>query len=568
MGAAPWISSWTARERKMAAPISPADRTMPTEGQDTKGLVRPQALPPRRRVWLRSLTIFLVVAAVLTATTWAAARYAANRGPLVNRDMKTKAVRRGELMVILTADGNVESAVNIDLKCEVAGGSAILWIVEDGDQVKKGDKLVELDSSTLVEQVNQQRITYEKARAVMIQAQKDFAAAKIAVQEYLEGTFVKALLDVDSKITIATENLRSSQNTLDHSQRMFRKGYISALDLASQTFSVERAQLELDSAHTAKEVLVKYTKVKMLQEFESKRDSAEAQVRSEGASFALEESRLKRLEAQVLKCVITAPADGMAVYANETDHHGKSEQSQIEEGAMIRERQTILRLPDLARMQVKINVHESRVEALGRALRRAKSTGQVLSARIEIQGKQLPGRLVSIANQPTPPDFRTGNLKQYPAIVAIEGASEALRPGMTAKCEIVLEKRTDVLMIPVTSVIEQQGEYLCWVTTEDGFQRRPLVLGTTGTTTDEMAEVKENNEMVEAKDGVRQGEQVVLNPRAIVPEARIVHEQIRPPKAANLFTQTQDHPADTPENASGVETTKPDEPGGSTATEK
>lgn len=139
---------------------------------------------------------------------------------------------------------------------------------------------------------------------------------------------------------------------------------------------------------------------------------------------------------------------------------------------------------------------------------------------------------------------------------------------MTAKCEIVLEKLTDVLMIPVKSVVEQQGEYLCWVTTEDGFQRRPLLLGTTGTTTDETEEVKENNEMVEAKDGVRQGEQVVLNPRAMVPEARIVHEQIGPTKAAKVFTQTQDHPSHTAGTAAGVETTKPDTPGGSTKTEK
>ena len=139
---------------------------------------------------------------------------------------------------------------------------------------------------------------------------------------------------------------------------------------------------------------------------------------------------------------------------------------------------------------------------------------------------------------------------------------------MTAKCEIVLEKLTDVLMIPVESVVEQQGEYLCWVTTEDGFQRRPLLLGTTGTTTDETEEVKENNEMVEAKDGVRQGEQVVLNPRAMVPEARIVHEQIGPTKAAKVFTQTQDHPSHTAGTAAGVETTKPDKPGGSTKTEK
>ncbi len=317
---------------------------------------------------------------MLTATGWGTVWYAGTRGPVFNRDMKTAPARRGELTVLLTAEGNLESAVNIDIKCEVAGGSAILSIVEDGQQVQKGDKLVELDSSALEEQVNTQQIAFQKAKAAKIQAEKDFAAAKIAVQEYLEGAYVKSLLDAESKMTIATENLRSAQNTLEHSQRMFRKGYISALDLASQVFSVERAQLELDSANTAKEVLVKYTKEKTLQELSSKRDSAEAMVRSETASFALEESRLKRLEAQMLKCVIMAPADGMVVYANETDHHGMSQQAQIEEGAAVRERQTMLRLPDLAQMQAKVNVHESRVESLGRALRAAERAGNVLPA--------------------------------------------------------------------------------------------------------------------------------------------------------------------------------------------
>ena len=291
----------------------------------------------------------------LSVLRQSAARYAI-------ADMKTAVAQRGELLVLLKAEGNLESAVNIDLKCEITGGSAILSIVEDGDQVKKGDKLVELDSSTIEEQINTQRIAYEKARATTIQAEKDLAAAKIAVDEYLQGTFVQSSLDADNKITIASENLRSAQNTLEHSQRMFRKGYISSLDLASQTFSVQRAQLELDSANTAKNVLANYTKEKMLQELASKRDSAEALMNSEKATLALEESRLKRLEAQIEKCVLYAPADGMVVYANEQDHHGQSQQAQIEEGAAVRERQTILRLPDLAQMQVKVNVHESSVE--------------------------------------------------------------------------------------------------------------------------------------------------------------------------------------------------------------
>jgi len=531
----------------MATTSSPEDRVLDSEGHHRQYPFQVQQAPPKRSPWPGRLAIAAALVAILSGAGWWAVWYARSRGPGVNRNMKTAQVRLGDLAVTVSEEGNLESAVNIDIKCEVAGGTAILSIVEDGQQVKKGDKLVELDSSALEEQINQQRITYEKARAAVIQAEKDFAAAKIAVDEYLEGTFVKDAQALASQITVAEENLRSAQNALDHSERMFRKGYISALDLESQKFSVERAQLELDSARTAEQVLVKFTKEKVLQELESKRDSAEARVKSEQASYELEESRLQRLETQLTKCVIQAPADGMVVFANERDHHGMSQQPQIEEGAMVRERQTILQLPDLAQMQVRVNVHESKVEALERALDLAEETGVSLPARIEILGRQLPGRLASIANQPAPSDFRTGNVKQYATIVAIDGTPEGLRPGMTAKCEVVVQKLTDVLMIPVTAVVEQRNEYLCWVSTKDGVERRLLTLGT------------RNEQVVEVKDGVRQGELVVVNPRAVIPDARGLHEDHGPQPPERRFAITEDDLARTSAGPTSEPEAKPAE---------
>ena len=489
----------------MSSTTSSQLRVLETEQGGNEGSIQVAPPSPGRRAWPRRLALFVLLVVTAIAALWGAMSYARLRLPTGARDMTTTAVRRGDLVVTVSKDGNLESTVNIDLKCEVAGGSNILWIVNDGSQVAKGDKLIELDSSLLEEQINQQRITCEKARATKIQAEKDFAAATINVSEYLEGTFVKTLQELENQITIALENLRSAQTTLEHSERMFRKGYISALDLESQKFSVERAKLELDSARTAKDVLLNFTKKKTLQELESTRDSTEALVRSEGASFDLEEMRLKRLEAQLLQCVITAPADGMVVYANEMDHHGRSQQPQIEEGATVRERQTILRLPDLDQMQVKVNVHESRVEALAEALKTATREGQIIPVNIKIQGRQLKGQLVSIANQPAPSDFWMGNIKEYSATIAIDETSEGLRPGMTAACEILLEKRTNVLLIPVAAVIEQQGEYMCWVATKTGAERRPLLLGTT------------NEKSVEARDGVSAGEQVISNPRVRFP---------------------------------------------------
>jgi len=458
--------------------------------------------------WRTRMATGIALVAVLGVGGWGAVWLIQSRSQGADSRVSSAFVQRGELTVTVVEEGNVESAVNIDIKCEVAGGSSILWIVEDGKQVAEGEKLVELDSSALEEQINSQRIVFEKARAAKVQAEKDYAAAKLAVDEYLQGTFVKALQDQEAQVTIALENLRTAQNTLSHSERMFRKGYISALDLDSQQFSVQRAQLDLDAARTAQKVLEEFTKVKTVQELESARDSAEARVRSESASFDLEQLRLERLEAQLKHCVINAPASGMVVYANEVDRHGRAEQPQVEEGAMVRERQTILQLPDLSRMQVKANVHEAHVEMLNRAWKDATSAGRELHAKVRILDRELVGTLSDIANQPAPPGRWPSNAKEYPTIVVIKGKPDGLRPGMTAQCEILVTKLENVLTIPVTAVVERRGEHHCWVTNDEGYERRSLLLGLA------------NDKLVEVKDGLAEGDQVVLNPRAVIPEAR------------------------------------------------
>lgn len=497
----------------MATTLRTQEKTEPREGLESFVTAVPDQAPQAPSAWGQRIIVAVIGVVVVAGGAYGAMRYLVGGANDTDSQTLTAPVQRGNLLVTVTEDGNLESAVNIDIKCEVAGGTSILWIVEDGKEVKKGEKLVELDSSALEEQINQQRITFEKARAAKIQAEKDYAAAKLAVEEYLEGTFVQQLQDQEAQITIALENLRSAQNTLDHSERMFRKGYISALDLESQRFAVQHAQLDLDSARTAKDVLTKYTKVKTVQDLESKRDSSQAQMRSEGASFDLEESRLKRLEGQLQHCKITAPADGMVVYANEQrGRFGGSSQPQIEEGAMVRERQTILRLPDLSKMQVKVNVHESKVEMLGLAWKKALAAGNELPARIQIQNRMLDGALSSIANQPEPTSFFSGNVKEYATTVSIEGTPDGLRPGMTAKCEILVDDLHDVLKLPVAAVVELRDGYFAWVKTKTGLQRRPLVLGAT------------NDQFVEVKDGVTEGELIVLNPRAMIEEARGVKE--------------------------------------------
>lgn len=434
----------------------------------------------------------------------------------------TYPVKRGELLVTIVEDGNLESSQNVDIKCEVAGGSTILSIVEDGKEVKEGDELVRLDSAQLEDQINQQRIAYEKARATHIQSDKDYEVAKISVQEYQEGTFRQQLQDLEAKVTIALENLRSAENSLQHTQRMFRKGYVSPLQLETQQFAVERSKLDLESAKTAKDVLERFTKVKTLQDLQSKRDTAEAKKNSDKAAFDLEEARLKRLETQLKKCVIHAPKSGMVVYANEQNRmrFGGQQTSEIKEGAVVREQQAILRLPDLGKMQVRCTVHESKVDRIRPGMR----------ARIRIQDREFQGTVVSVANQPEPSGFHSAAVKEYATVVKLEGDTKGIRPGMTAEVEILVAHLKDVLPVPVAGIFEHRGVTYCCVKDGPKVDKRVVELGMT------------NDKYVEVRSGLQEGMEVVLNPGEFFQESKEEARQREPVDVAKKFGASKGEP--------------------------
>ena len=409
----------------------------------------------------------------------------------------THTVKQGGFMITILEDGNVESAQNVEVKCLIAGGATILWIVEDGKIVEKGEVLVRLDQSLLEDQLNSQTILFEKAMATKIQAEEDYETAVISVKEYRDGLYLKELQDAKALIVIAMENLRSSENLLKHTTRMARKGFATQLQLEADQFGVQRANIELESAKMAKKTLTEFTYAKMLKSLEAVRDATNARKRSEQTAFKLEEVRKERLEDALKYCIVTAPQPGMVVYANSTSRRS-SPVPQIEEGSMIREGQDLIRLPDLTKMQVKVTVHETKVNLLRPGM----------PARIVIQDKEFSGSVISIANQPEPGTYYASLIKEYATIVTIDGVTEGLRPGMTAEVEILIADLVNVLVVPVAAVVEQRGQFFSWIQTEKGPERRPLVLG------------QSNDQDIEIKDGLKVGDVVLLNPRAVVPEAR------------------------------------------------
>jgi RND family efflux transporter MFP subunit len=70
-------------------------------------------------------------------------------------------------------------------------------------------------------------------------------------------------------------------------------------------------------------------------------------------------------------------------------------------------------------------------------------------------------------------------IKGFAARIAIKDIDHRVRPGMTAILSIPVSSADNVLAIPLAAVFTEGGERFAFVKTEEGFDRRPLVLGVT-----------------------------------------------------------------------------------------
>lgn len=283
-------------------------------------LQRPDALPPleappaeakRPSVWWRR-GLWVVMALGLLAAV--AAVFLGSVAPAEGVQALTHKITRSDLVVSVTEEGTLQSSNNKEIKCRVKGGSTIISVIESGTQVQPGDELIRLDASAIEDTISQQTITYQNALATYAQSESDVAVAKISITEYLEGTYRTEMQTAQSNVAIGEEDLRVAQNVVDHAERMFRKGYISKLELDGSRYSVEHARLQLALYETQVDALERFTKPKQLKELESTLKAKEAKLASDKAALDLEKARLARAEKQLENCVIHADSEGMVIY--------------------------------------------------------------------------------------------------------------------------------------------------------------------------------------------------------------------------------------------------------------
>jgi HlyD family secretion protein len=438
-------------------------------------------------------------------------------------------VRRGPLMISVTESGTTNNREKVVIKSKVEGQTRILSLVPEGTQVRKGDLLIKLDSSNLEDEKMKQQITVLNAEAAYINARENLVVAKnlvesdiakakleyrfsrVDLKKYLEGEYPQELQQAEAEITIAREELQREEDKLEWSQRLYRDGYITRSELQADELASKRKKLNVELAESKLELLQKYTHMRKLQELKSNLEQtkmaldrvkrkavadtiqAEAALKAKESEFKRVQVKLQKIDDQIAKCIITAPVEGMIVYAT-TGKSQKYTKGPMEEGLEVQEGQELIHMPTTSSMMAEVNIRESSLIKVR----------QGMPARIAVDA--LPERVFSgrVGKIDLLPDstmaWLNPDVKVYRSEIYLDGDASALRPGMTCRVEIIVEEYSDTLYIPVQSVVRVNGKPVVYVAGSNEPERREVEIG------------MDNDRVIRIVKGLSEGEKVLLAP--------------------------------------------------------
>jgi len=95
-------------------------------------------------------------------------------------------------------------------------------------------------------------------------------------------------------------------------------------------------------------------------------------------------------------------------------------------------------------------------------------------------------------------DDGKGGIKYFTMEITLDGTDKRLRPGMTARSEILVYEEDNAIAVPVDAVFEKGGKKVCYVVKGDSYEMREVVTGMS------------NENFVLIKERLEEGEKVLL----------------------------------------------------------
>ena len=371
-------------------------------------------------------------------------------------DIETYTVERGEFIVTHFEGGEVLAAHGeVITSPRIGGRLKITDLAPEGERVDVGDLIIQFDPAEFEDDMRDRE-------GRLFEAQSDFEKAK------------------------AQRNLRLSdlKRDIEQKEAAFR---LAELNMERQRFASpidqEQGRIAMEKARRAVR--------------EAREDSIAQEVinrvdfQSHQLSIARRQKRYDQAKDNYERTRVTATQPGIVVY-RKIRKPGTPDESKVAVGDNIWGGHALMDLPDLSKMQVRYLVGEMDIKRM--------RLGQEVSIRLEaFAGPVFHGKISNLAPMATPqPEAR--EIRVFEMFIDIDEQDERLKPGMSAEAEIVLERISDVLSVPLAAVVDRGQTKLIYRV--DGGQLEPV----------EVELGQRNASAVIVDKGLREGDLITLTP--------------------------------------------------------
>ncbi len=478
----------------------------------------------------------------------------------------TYQVKRQNLVISVMEGGSLKALRSQKITNDVPGQRNILEVVDEGVLITEQDIqdskiLIKLDSKDLEDRAEELRITVENSLSSYTQAQQNLEIQrkqndsdikqaqlnvkfeKIDLEKYLgeelageliinedesidfvalianpklEGEALNKKRELENNIELAKEEVARAQDTVQWSEKLAEKEYITKSELDADRFSLQQKEASLESAKLAYQLFLDYDfpkqvalllsnyqeSIKELDRTQAKCESeiikAEADVKSKEATYLERKNNLSEVEENIAKCTIRATQPGLVTYA--TSSNPWRSQDPIQPGTNVYYRQDLLNLPDFSSMGVEVKIHEASIEKI--------KPQQQAIVKVDARGReQFTGEVKKVAAFPDATfKWMNPDLNVYLVEISLDRDGQnlaRLKPGLSAEVEILVEKLEDVLVVPLTVISQREGKSVCAVLKGNRIEIREVALGSSST------------DMVEIRSGLKEREIVAMLPGKI-----------------------------------------------------
>ncbi len=371
----------------------------------------------------------LLVAIVVSATFVVRSRSSISAGATgETANSSVVQVGRGDLKKLLLLDGELRAVSSRTIFSSTSEEVKITYLPPEGSLVKAGDRVVELDSGTILGKIKdvEEKIIASENDIVKTKAQHEAALRDMEVQlSVLWQAYEKAKVDVRVPAGIVPRR-KHQEDQLAH----------------------EKAKTEYEN---------QLTKI----EQKKKEQAAELQVK------VIDKNKLgvqlDQIKSNLAGMNLKAPADGMVIYS---DHW--YERRKIQVGDVVWGGFPLVRLPELKEMEVMAQVNEVDGPRL--------SIGQKAKIRLDsYPDTEIPGSVKSIAQTAIKASWMA-KAKVFRVVISLDKTvTEIMKPGMSAQVAVEVGEHANQLLVP-RSAIEFEGDTAAVMRLEGEKQMRPVAV--------------------------------------------------------------------------------------------